>query len=348
MSDAWRLSDAADAVAPPDWAQPFTEADAAWQAGRAEGVSSGSTGAPKRFSFDPQAVVASARATAEHFGLSHPDGRPVHVWSALPATGIGGRMMVWRTRILGWALTQDRPASAPTVTPAPEGQRYDFAVATPQQAAHLARSGQLAAFRLLLLGGGPVSPALEAELLEAGRAQDCALHLGFGMTETLTHIATRPLGRDVFLPLPGVAWSCDPDGALRLNAPDRGVDHLLTRDAVEPRRDTLSGQDGFVWLGRLDDVINTGGLKVHPDRLERTLEPIVAPLISTRRWYLAGRPDPLTGMRVTLVVEGEVDPTLTDRLLDALATGHPHADRPRAVEWQPKLEETATGKVRRR
>ena len=70
MSDAWRLPDAADAVAPPDWAEPFVEADAAWQAGRAVGVSSGSTGAPKRFSFDPQAVVASARATAEHFGLS--------------------------------------------------------------------------------------------------------------------------------------------------------------------------------------------------------------------------------------------------------------------------------------
>ena len=257
-------------------------------------------------------------------------------------------MMVWRTRILGWTLTQDRPASAPTATPAAEGQRFDFAVATPQQAAHLARSGQLVAFQLLLLGGGPVSPALEAELLEAGHAQDCALHIGFGMTETLTHIATRPLGDDVFLPLPGVTWSCGPDGALRLDAPDRGVDNLLTRDAVEPRRDVLSGQDGFVWLGRLDDVINTGGLKVHPDRLERTLEPIVAPLIGARRWYLTGRPDPVTGMRVTLVIEGETEPTLTARLLDALAKGHPHADRPREVEWQPKLEETATGKVRRR
>lgn len=348
MSGTWRLPDGPDAASRPDWAQPFMEVDAAWQAGRAEGVSSGSTGAPKRFSFDPQAIVASARATAEHFSLNPSDGQPASAWSALPATGIGGRMMVWRTRILGWTLTQDRPSSAPTVTPAPEGHRYDFAVATPQQAAHLARSGQLTAFRLLLLGGGPISPALETELLEAGRAQDCALHLGFGMTETLTHIATRPLGRNVFLPLPGVAWSCGPDGALQLDAPDRGVNRLLTRDAVESRMDPVSGRDGFVWLGRLDDVINTGGLKVHPDRLERTLEPLVAPLIGARRWYLTGRPDPLTGMRVTLVIEGEAEPTLTARLLDALAKGHPHAERPRAVEWLERFEETDTGKVRRR
>jgi len=348
MSGVWRLPDATDAALPPDWAQPFMEADAAWQEGRAEGDSSGSTGAPKRFSFDPSAVVASARATAEHFGLNFPDRQPVQVWSALPATGIGGRMMVWRTRILDWTLTQDRPSATPTVTPAPRSRRYDFAVATPQQAAHMARSGQLVAFRLLLLGGGPVSPALEDELLQASRAQACSLHLGFGMTETLTHIATRPLGRDVFLPLPGVAWSCGPDGALRIDAPDRGVDHMLTRDAVEPRRDSTSARDGFVWLGRLDDVINTGGLKVHPDRLERTLEPIVAPLIGARRWYLTGRPDSLTGMQVTLVLEGEEQPTLTTRLLNALTTGHPHADRPRAVEWQHRFEETATGKVRRR
>ena len=348
MSHAWRLSNAADAVAPPDWALPFMEVDAAWQEGRAEGLSSGSTGSPKRFSFDPQAVVASARATAQHFELPLPAQQPVHAWSALPATGIGGRMMVWRTRILGWTLTQDRPSSAPAVTPAPGGNRYDFAVATPQQAAHLARSGQLVAFQLLLLGGGPVSPTLEAELLESGREQKCALHLGFGMTETLTHIATRSLGRDVFLPLPGVDWSCGPDGALRLSDASRGVDNLLTRDAVEPRKDAESGQDGFVWLGRLDDVINTGGLKVHPDRLERILEPIVAPLMGARRWYLTGRPDPLTGMQVTLVLEGEVESGLDVRLLDALATGHPHADRPRAVEWQLRFEETATGKVRRR
>ena len=95
-------------------------------------------------------------------------------------------------------------------------------------------------------------------------------------------------------------------------------------------------------------MINTGGLKGHPDRLERTLEPIVAPLIGARRWYLIGRPDPLTGMRVTLVLEGRPDPILTARLLEGLTTGHPHADRPRAVEWQPEFEETATGKVRRR
>lgn len=129
---------------------------------------------------------------------------------------------------------------------------------------------------------------------------------------------------------------------------DRGVHQLATRDAIEAATDPESGHPGFRWLGRLDDVINTGGLKVHPAALERALDPVIRHHVGPRRWYLAGRPHDITGSEVTLILEGQQDPQLGPALLSALASAHPHPDRPRNVVWMDRFEETATGKVRRR
>lgn len=348
MRDFWRTSDSPERGNTPDWVLPFLAVDTEWFNGRAESQSSGSTGTPKTFAFAPESVVAAANATALHFGLTvSDDGQPIAAWSALPSTGIGGRMMWWRTRILNWSLTQSRPAVAPRVPPAPGGKPYDFAVATPQQASALAESNQLSAFRTLLLGGAAVSSTQESEILKAAKRAGCSIRLGFGMTETLTHIATRELGQATFLPLSGVTWDIAEDGGLILNAPDRGVRKLRTRDAVRPSVDAKTGRNGFCWLGRLDDVINTGGLKVHPADLERRIAASVSPLIGLRRWYIAGRPHPTLGMQVTMVVEGDADKNLELALMDRLSQVHPHPDRPRAVLWMAAFEETETGKIRR-
>lgn len=349
MTDFWRIPDDHETGKAPDWVLPFLAVDAEWSNGRAEGQSSGSTGTPKTFAFTPEAIVASAHATADHFGLTASDaGHPIAAWSALPSAGIGGRMMWWRTRILNWSLTQSRPAVAPRVPPAPGGRPYDFAVATPQQASELAKSNQLSAFRTLLLGGAAVSPMQESEILKAAETAGCSIQLGFGMTETLTHIATRRLGNATFLPLPGVTWDIAENGGLILHAPDRGVRELHTRDVVSPSIDPETGRSGFCWLGRLDDVINTGGLKVHPADLESRIAEWVFPLIGSRRWYIAGRPHPTVGMQVTLVLEGQPNGDLEQALMDQLSQVYSHPDRPRAVLWMDPFEETETGKIRRR
>ena len=348
MRDFWRTSDGPERGNTPDWVLPFLAVDTEWLNGRAEGQSSGSTGTPKTFAFAPESVVASANATAVHFGLTaSDDGQPITAWSALPSAGIGGRMMWWRARILNWSLTQSRPAVAPQVPPAPGGKPYDFAVATPQQASALAESNQLSAFRTLLLGGAAVSSMQESDILQAAKTAGCSIQLGFGMTETLTHIATRELGQATFLPLPGVTWDIDDNGGLILNAPDRGVRRLHTRDAVRLSHDKKTGRKGFCWLGRLDDVINTGGLKVHPADLERRIAAWVSPLMGLRRWYIAGRPHNTLGMQVTMVVEGNADKDLEEALMDRLSQVYPHPDRPRSVLWMAAFEETETGKIRR-
>lgn len=249
-------------------------------------------------------------------------------------------MAVWRALALGWDLTVTEPAAAPTV-PRDTDNRYDFAVATPMQARYLLDSGQLDRFRQLLLGGAPLDPVLEAELRDSVGSSGCRIHLGFGMTETLTHIAVRPLGEDAFRLLEGVDLSLEPDGAMVIDAPGRGVRHWRSQDAAEW---TTNGDTrAFRWLGRIDDAMNSGGLKVHPHVLEQEIARTAGRLLDGRRWYVAGRPDPALGDRITLVVEGPPDGELGKQVLDACSGIG--IERPRAVEFVDAFRETATGKV---
>lgn len=355
MSRAWRIS-AQGQVQPPSeqggWTSDFENAADQWQRGCPSARTSGSTGAPVEHRFTVESVRASAASTAAHFLLDGPHRREVFAWSALPAAGTGGRMMVWRALALGWDLTVTKPALALEVPVAPSTDgRYHFAVATPLQAEHLMASGQLNRFAMLLLGGAPLSPDLESALEQAAAAADCRIFHGFGMTETLTHVATRPLGTLAYTALPGVEARATETGALVLDVPLRGVKGLVTRDAVRlhfgdahtPDSDEAARQ--FYWLGRMDDVINSAGLKFHPAALERRWSPLLSDVLNDRKWYVTGRPDDSLGDRVTLVVEGKPHPDLATAVLEVLKDeGHA---RPRSVEFQDVFEETASGKVRR-
>ena len=343
MSAEWRINRSGEVTPPPgagSWIRDLDEAVAAWCDGQPILRTSGSTGTPKEHRFTPQAVMASARDTALHFGLN---GRHVSAWSALPATGTGGRMMVWRALILGWDLSVAKPSACPVPEKGKDASPHDFAVATPMQMAHVLDAGALSCSRKWLVGGAPVHPDLEARMAHAAGASGCTIHHGFGMTETLTHIATRALGSDLYRTLPGIAISVDRFGALMVDAPGRGISRLRTRDAVE-LVETDAGPN-FRWLGRLDDIINTGGLKVHPAALERAWSDQLAKLMGPRRWYISGREDDTLGQRITVVVEGTRDDALADRVLEVLS-GEGNT-RPRSVEFRTDFAMTDTGKVRR-
>ena len=343
MSTEWRINADGDVTPPPGeegWTRALDGAVSAWRDGKPILRTSGSTDTPKEYRFTAQAVTASANDTARHFGL---DGRSVSAWSALPATGTGGRMMVWRALILGWNLSVAAPSARPRPETGGDGLPHDFAVATPMQMAHVLDVGALASSRQWLLGGAPIPRGLEARLADAAAASGCTIHHGFGMTETLTHIATRALGSDLYRTLPGIAIFVDGTGALIVEAPGRGISRLQTQDAVE-LVETGAGR-GFKWLGRLDDVINSGGLKVHPAVLERAWSIPLAELMGPRRWYIAGREDGTLGQRISVIVEGDRDEALAESVLETLS-GEGNR-RPRTVEFRSAFAMTDTGKVRR-
>jgi O-succinylbenzoic acid--CoA ligase len=192
-----------------------------------------------------------------------------------------------------------------------------------------------------------VSASLEQRLIRAAGQAKMKLYHGFGMTETLTHIATRALGDPAYCTLPGIGIATNEAGALVVHAPERGVHHLVTRDAIELRPMT-NGADAqaFTWLGRLDDVINSGGLNLHPSAIEAELGPRISALIQGRRWYVAGRTDSRLGHRVALVLEGAEDTALEEAVMNAVRDMG--LSRPRSVEFMALFEETNTGKVRRK
>lgn len=286
---------------------------------------SGSTGAPKRIEISKEAMRESVRRTGAVLGL----GEGTRALWVLPAGFVGGFMMLVRAVELGWTLIYDGPPRARVEVPA---GGVDFCACTPMQ---LAASGGLPGVGTLLLGGSPVMPGLNFE--GVGRVFE-----SFGMTETVSHIAVRRLWPEAaawFQCVPGVEVERDEAGCLVVSAPHLFEEPLVTRDLVE-----VEGRTKFRWVGRADDVINSGGVKVHPVEVERALAGIV-----TEPFVVAGRPHEVLGSEVVLVVNGERPvkaEALEARWLREAAKILQKFDVPRAVVWR-NLDQTQSGKWKR-
>ena len=146
--------------------------------------------------------------------------------------------------------------------------------------------------KTVIIGGAPVSYQLRQKL------KDCPnrLFATYGMTETITHVAVQDLkSSDYFEALPGISLELDARGCLVIDAPRITEKKIVTNDLVE-----LDGQK-FRWLGRYDHVINSGGVKVIPEEVERALAPYIR-----QRFFVTGTPHDQLGEIVTLVVEGQL------------------------------------------
>jgi O-succinylbenzoic acid--CoA ligase len=302
-------------------------------------TTSGSTGAPVAWGHPRARLVASADRTLASpllAGLAPAEAGapPLRALLAMPARFVGGWMMVVRAWRAGWELTLVEPRATPEWRE--EDAPFDFVALTPMQA--LALGPRLAAFRRVLLGGAAVPPS-------AAWPPTTEVWSSFGMTETASHVALRrlhPHPEPAFTCLPGVTYSLDGSGALLLRDTHLDLPPLLTRDAAAPGPTPTS----FHWLGRLDDVINTGGLKVHPAIVEQHLAPAIG-----EAFVVFGLPHPTLGQQVAIRIDGpEPDSAaqaqLRERARDALSAYLPKAALPRHWEWAP-LERTESGKWKR-
>ena len=222
----------------------------------------------------------------------------------------------------------------------------DFVALTPHQAQGWLEHGT-GTTGTLLLGGGPVSAPLLEGLLGSERVDE--VWESYGLSEALTHVATRRLAstddlKAPFHPLPSVTLGVDESGCAVIDAPSRDVHHLQTRDCIEELP-----EGGFLWLGRADDVINTGGVLVHPSEVERALETFMPSWVSD--WAAFGRADETLGEAVVLRLTGTPPPdTDAEALLDAwredLKPLLGPAKTPRVLEWGD-LPRTERGKLNR-
>lgn len=163
----------------------------------------------------------------------------------------------------------------------------------PSQALWLAEHQEsLNNVRNMIVGGGEITPRLRTMLSQ--------LHVNayatYGMTETCSHVALSRIAEPAqpFEALPPVTFATDHRGCLAINAPQFSFKHLQTNDIVD-----LLAPDRFYWRGRYDNVVNTGGIKVFPEELERKISHLF-----TRRFYISSRPSDKWGQELVLKIEG--------------------------------------------
>lgn len=281
---------------------------------------SGTTGASKTIRISKQAMVNSAIATGDYFEL-----RPGHkVLNCLPVKFIAGKMMFVRSFILGLDMDFVAPSSRPlhridTI--------YDFGALVPMQAQQSLE--KLHQIKKIIIGGAKITKTLEERLLKV----PSQIFETYGMTETITHIAARKLGDKHFEVLPGVFLTHDDRQCLVIRAPKIFEEVVITNDIV-----SLESEKTFSWLGRIDNVINSGGIKFIPEVIEEKLSKKI-----DRRFIIAGFPDPVLGERVILIVEGEsfnIEQTVFKKL--------DKFEIPRDIYFVSVFPETANGKIKRK
>lgn len=291
---------------------------------------SGSTGEPKPMYVEKRRMEASARMTCDFLGLREGDTALL----CLPMDFIAGKMMVVRSLVRGLRLVCVEPSGEPLGT---EAGRIDFAAMVPMQVWNSLQVAEqrerLMTVRQLIIGGGAIDDALARALIGFPNQ----VWSTYGMTETLSHIALRrlsgPEASEWYTPFAGVTLSQTAEGCLVIDAPAVHDGPLITNDIAE-----LADDGRFKILGRKDNVICSGGLKIQAEEVERLLSAhLPEPFIITKRR------DEKFGEVVVLLTEGDTAAakTVCEHVL-------PKYWQPRAYVHTDHIPLTATGKPARR
>lgn len=245
---------------------------------------SGSTGDPKMIQISKQAMVSSAIRTGDFFNVQIGD-TALH---CLPADFIAGKMMLVRAMILGLSLDLVQPTSNPMKD---LYKPYDFVAMTPMQAHN--SLDKLNQIKTMIIGGAPIFPKLLKKLVSLH--ENC--YETYGMTETITHIAASKLThpKSPFKALDGIHLGVDDEGCLVVDAPDITDKLIYTNDFV-----AMYDKNTFTYLGRRDNAINSGGVKISPEVVEHKLAHHV-----NHPFFLYGVEDELLGQKLIMVVEGD-------------------------------------------
>jgi len=290
---------------------------------------SGSTGKPKKIKIKKQAMVNSAIATGDVFNLQ-PGDKVLH---CLPSNFIAGKMMIVRAIILGLELDMVQPAALPLID---YDKDYVFCAFTPMQLKNFAK--YLKRIKTAIVGGGQVSDAI----IELIKDKKPVVYETYGMTETITHIAVKKLNnfidsdlatRTHFKTLPEITVSTDDRNCLVINAPYLSDDKMITNDIVK-----IHSETSFEWLGRYDNVINSGGIKLYPEEIEKKLRSFIK-----EQFFISSIADDALGEKAVLVIENDKN-NLDNSIFDCLDK----YEKPKAVFAVSKFIETKSGKIQRK
>ena len=306
-----------------------------WLSGSDEikATTSGSTGVPKTISLKKEYVKNSAFATINYFGLNKGD----NLLLCLPVKYIAGKLMIVRAlegKLNLYGIT-------PSLTPGIEDVNFAFAAMTPAQVSSIIETGKgidlLKRIDTLIVGGDKIPAALEKKL----QTVTAKVYHTYGMTETITHVALRKVnGSDrsgYFSPLPGVEVLKSGDDCLIIDAPHLGVRFLKTNDIVE-----LNEDGTFKILGRKDNVVISGGVKLFPEEIEKKVEEFI-----DKPFFFTGVDDEKLGSKLVMIVESK-EPVDKNKILETIKPHLSKFELPKEIIVKETLVRTESGKIKRR
>ena len=301
-------------------------------------TTSGSTGSPKLLALKKQSMVHSAVATGDYFGLA-PGNTALH---CLPTGFIAGKMMLVRALILGLELDIVEPNSQPLLF---IDKPYDFCAMVPLQLQN--SINQLRDIKTLIVGGAAVSNKLQNKIQET----NCNIYATYGMTETITHIAVKKLNNlpslrgsktkqpdgETFEILPNISISKDDRECLVINAPQLTDVPVVTNDIIE-----ICSKNSFKLLGRIDNVINSGGIKLFPEQIEEKLAQVIE-----ASFFIASRKDDSLGECLILIIEGSRNIEQITKAIKTLTNLNTY-EIPKQIFCIPQFARTNSGKLQRK
>lgn len=289
-------------------------------------LTSGSTGVPRKMPARKDLMINSVAYTHQFFGLKAGGTSLL----TLPLYYIAGTMMVIRSIVIGMNLFPVPPCGRPL---SHTNVSFTLASMTPLQVfnslSHEEDRKQLQSIQNLIVVGG----AIDSKLEQALKNLPNKIYSTYGMAETLTHIAMRkinnPNSSERYTPFENITLSTDSDGGLIIDAPLVSQERLYTNDVVH-----IFDDGCFQIIGRKDNVINSGSIKIVAEKVEKALSPIIEGM-----YAISSIPDPKFGNAVVLVAENEVD---SQKVADVL----PPYYRPKLIV-KHSIPMTETGKIKR-
>lgn len=298
-----------------------------------EQKTSGSTGEPKLIKITRAQMLISAKQTVEILKLKPSDVALVCIDTAF----IGGKMMLVRAFEYQMKIIIIEPSSNPLEkidTP------FHFAAMVPLQFENTIKnnSAKLDNCKAIIIGGAPVSETLATKIA----VLDFLVYSTYGMTETVSHIALKRLSAPVenfYTTVGDINIRTNDNEQLIIKGAVTNGKQLTTNDRVQ-----ILSPKTFKWLGRIDNVVNSGGIKIQLDNIETAIGLLFSELNVENRFFLAPKPDDTLGDKLVLFIESP-NQNLQFDLLEKLKDRLEKYVYPKEIIYVSSFLETASGKV---
>tara|TARA_R110002049_G_scaffold98659_1_gene240145 strand:- start:151 stop:1218 length:1068 start_codon:yes stop_codon:yes gene_type:complete len=299
---------------------------------------SGSTGIPKKIEITRAQMIASAKGTQAFFQTDQSS----KLLCCLDPTYIAGKMVLVRALEWNSKIELIEPSSNPLLE---INNIPDFVAMVPLQVENSIEEKssleKLKSIKHLIIGGAPISAGLKDKLI----ANDIHAFQTYGMTETVSHIALAKIqaGELTYHVLPGVEFGIDERNALWVKSTVSKNELVQTNDLV-----VLLDKESFRWLGRIDFVINSGGVKLHPELLESKAESTIHQFYPTASFFFFGMKDVRLGEKLCLAIESaNINKDVSLDLLKALKKVMNKYEIPKNTFVVSSFTRTNTGKINR-